>query len=64
MTVRELLSKYSYSDEEVRFYEGNDPDNEAYRDIIENFLNSRNYYLNCEVDEFLYNNGHLEILLV
>ena len=64
MTVKELLSKYSYSDEEVRFYEGNDPDNEAYRDIIENVLNSRTYYLNCEVDEFLYNNDHLEILLM
>ena len=64
MTVKELLSKYSYSDEEVRFYEGDDPDNEAYRDIIENVLNSRTYYLKCEVDEFLYNNDHLEILLM
>lgn len=63
MTVRDLLSKYSYPDEEVRFYEGTDPDNEAYRDIIENVLNSRTFYLKCEVEEFVFDNGHLEILL-
>lgn len=62
MTVKELLSKYGYPDEEVRFYEHDNT--EAYRDTVENILNSRTYYLNCEVDEFIYENDHLEILLV
>ena len=61
MTVRELLNKYGYPKDEVRFYE--DEDVEAYRDTIENILNSRTFYLNCEVEEFVFDNGHLEILL-